>query len=330
MVPISEAIIEQLSKCGDYDYELLFIDNDSRDTTRDKICLLCAQNPKIKAIFNAKNYGQFNSPYYGILQATGDCVISMAADFQDPPELIPQYVEAWEEGYKLVMCQKTSSKESRLVYRARRSYYRFMRKHSSVEWLEQVNGSGLYDREFVEIMRKIDDPKPFLRGVVAEMGYKIKLIPFEQPKRRAGKSSNNLFSYYDGAMQSITSYTKYPVRLAAGLGLGLTAVSAVAWAVAIINKILNWDSYAFTDDVLALAIFSAVSLNLFFIGMVGEYVMNVNDRVRKRPLVVEAERINFGRERIREDRVYRGGCARSGAQQGHLRPNGIRIRKGRR
>jgi hypothetical protein len=176
-----------------------------------------------------------------------------------------------------------------------------MRKHSSVEWLEQVNGSGLYDREFVEIMRKIDDPKPFLRGVVAEMGYKIKLIPFEQPKRRAGKSSNNLFSYYDGAMQSITSYTKYPVRLATGLGIGLTVLSAIAWAAAIINKILNWDSYALTDDILALAIFSAVSLNLFFIGMVGEYVMNVNDRVRKRPLVVEAERINFDKERIGGD-----------------------------
>ncbi len=293
VVPLSEAIIEQVKLCGDYDYELLFIDNDSRDSTREKIRELCAGNPHIKAIFNAKNYGQFSSPYYGILQATGDCVISMAADFQDPPEMIPKYVKAWEEGYKLVMGQKTSSRENGMVYRARRFYYRFMRKHSEVDFLEQVNGSGLYDREFVEIMRKLDDSKPFLRGVVAEMGYKIKLIPFDQPKRRSGKSSNNLFSYYSGAMQSITSYTKILVRAAIASGIILTISSVLLIIGTFAYKILNWDEFSVSPYALDLAIFFAASLQVFFIGVVGEYVLNINDNVRKRPLVVEAERINF-------------------------------------
>ena len=293
VIPISKAIIEQVKLCGNYDYELLFIDNDSKDSTREKIRALCADNPHIKAIFNAKNYGQFNSPYYGILQATGDCVISMAADFQDPPELIPKYVRAWEEGYKLVMGQKVSSRENPLVYRARQFYYRFMKKHSEIDFLEQVNGSGLYDREFVEIMRGFDDPRPFLRGVVAELGYKIKLIPFDQPKRKFGKSSNNLFSYYDGAMQSITTYTKVLVRAAVASGVILTTLSIFSIVGSIIYKLFNWDSFSISGCALDLVIFFAVSLQIFFIGAVGEYVLNVNDHVRKRPLVIESERINF-------------------------------------
>ena len=279
-----------------YDYELLFIDNCSTDKTREIIRSLCAGNPRIKAIFNAKNYGQFASPYYGITQTTGDCAISMCADFQDPPELIPEYVKAWEEGYKLVMGQKTSSKESRFVYRARTFYYRFMRKHSNINFLEHVIGSGLYDRSFIEVMKNLDDPNPFLRGVVTEMGYNIKLIPFEQPERRAGKSSNNFFTYYDGAIQSITAYTKVGVRATVFTGVVLTAASVCTILGFLIYKILNWGTFSILPYALDLLIFLGVSLNIFFLGFIGEYILDIKQQVRKRPLVIEAERINFAKK----------------------------------
>lgn len=183
VVPISEAVIKTLQKdLPEYDYELVFIDNDSQDHTRSLIRQLCDENPKIKAIFNARNFGQFNSPYYGMLQITGDCVIEMVADFQDPVELIPQYVHEWEKGYKIVIGIKTSSKENRLMYWLRGCYYKMMKKLSDVEQIEQFTGSGLYDRDFIEVLRNLDDPTPFLRGIVAELGFKIKQIPYEQPK----------------------------------------------------------------------------------------------------------------------------------------------------
>ena len=188
VVPISEAVIKTLQKdLPEYDYELVFIDNDSQDHTRSLIRQLCDENPKIKAIFNARNFGQFNSPYYGMLQITGDCVIEMVADFQDPVELIPQYVHEWEKGYKIVIGIKTSSKENRLMYWLRGCYYKMMKKLSDVEQIEQFTGSGLYDRDFIEVLRNLDDPTPFLRGIVAELGFKIKQIPYEQPTRRAGR-----------------------------------------------------------------------------------------------------------------------------------------------
>ena len=173
--PISKAVTDIIEKeLPQYDYELVFIDNDSTDGTRDVIRELCRQNPKIKAIFNARNFGQFNSPYYGMLQVTGDCVIEMVADFQDPVEMIPKYVHEWEKGYKIVIGIKTSSKENKVMYWLRTCYYKVIKKMSEVEQIEHFTGSGLYDREFIEILRNLDDPTPFLRGIVAELGYKRK------------------------------------------------------------------------------------------------------------------------------------------------------------
>jgi len=294
VVPLSEAIIGQFREhLQGYDYDILFIDNDSKDATRTKIRELCASNPKIKAIFNAKNYGQFSSPYYGLLQATGDCVISMCADFQDPVELIPKYVKEWEAGHKIVLGQKTTSKESRIVYRMRSSYYKLLRKHSDVEFIEHVTGSGLYDREFIETLRKIEEPRPFLRGMVAEMGYNIKLVPYEQPKRRSGRSSNGLFGYYDAGMQGITSYTKFGVRVAVFLGVLFTIASIAVAAGLVIYKLLNWNTFVLAGYSFGMAIFIVVSLQLLFIGVVGEYVINMSLQTKKRPLVIESERINF-------------------------------------
>ena len=184
--PISEAVVETLERdLPEYDYELVFIDNDSTDQTRPILRKICSENPRIKAIFNVKNFGQFNSPYYGILQVTGDCVISMVADFQDPVELIPKYVHEWENGYKIVIGIKTSSKENPIMYWLRSCYYKLIRKLSDVEQIEHFTGSGLYDRQFIEVLRNLNDPTPFLRGIVAELGFKRKEIPYEQPKRRA-------------------------------------------------------------------------------------------------------------------------------------------------
>lgn len=294
VVPLSEKIIEQFTDKSDaYDYELIFIDNDSEDSTREKIRGLCDSNPRIKAIFNARNYGQFNSPYYGLLQATGDCAILMSADFQDPVELIPDYLKEWESGYKIVLGQKTSSKENKIVFAMRNLYYRFMKKNSDVDFIEHVTGSGLYDREFIDILKTVDEPRPFLRGIVAEMGYRIKLVSYEQPRRRAGKSSNGISKYYDAAMQGMTSYTKTGVRMAVLLGAICTIISALTAVSAIIYKLLNWNTYDVWPLGIVIAIFVVVSLQLLFIGIVGEYVLSINSKMNRRPLVIESERINF-------------------------------------
>lgn len=292
--PISAEIIKTMERdLPEYDYELVFIDNDSHDATRAILRRLCAQNPKIKAIFNARNFGQFNSPYYGMLQVTGDCVIEMVADFQDPVELIPQYVKAWEDGYKIVIGIKTSSKENKLMYWLRSCYYKVIKKLSDVEQIEHFTGSGLYDRDFIEVLRDLDDPTPFLRGIVAELGYKRKEIPYEQPQRRAGKTSNNWYSLYDAAMLSVTSYTKVGLRLATFVGGICVGISMIVALVYLVMKLIWWDRFLAGMAPMLIGMLFLGSVQIFFIGMVGEYILSINQRVMHRPLVVEEERINF-------------------------------------
>ena len=294
VVPISEAVIKTLQKdLPEYDYELVFIDNDSQDHTRSLIRQLCDENPKIKAIFNARNFGQFNSPYYGMLQITGDCVIEMVADFQDPVELIPQYVHEWEKGYKIVIGIKTSSKENRLMYWLRGCYYKMMKKLSDVEQIEQFTGSGLYDRDFIEVLRNMDDPTPFLRGIVAELGFKIKQIPYEQPKRRAGETKNHFYQLYDAAMLSITSYTKAGLRLATIFGSICSLISMVVAVVYLVMKLMYWDRFPAGMAPVLIGMCFLGSVQIFFIGLMGEYILSINARVMKRPLVIEEERLNF-------------------------------------
>lgn len=294
VVPISEAVIKTLQKdLPEYDYELVFIDNDSQDHTRSLIRQLCDENPKIKAIFNARNFGQFNSPYYGMLQITGDCVIEMVADFQDPVELIPQYVHEWEKGYKIVIGIKTSSKENRLMYWLRGCYYKMMKKLTDVEQIEQFTGSGLYDRDFIEVLRNLDDPTPFLRGIVAELGFKIKQIPYEQPKRRAGETKNHFYQLYDAAMLSITSYTKAGLRLATIFGSICSLISMVVAVVYLVMKLMYWDRFPAGMAPVLIGMCFLGSVQIFFIGLMGEYILSINARVMKRPLVIEEERLNF-------------------------------------
>lgn len=292
--PMSEAIITLFrDELKNYDYELLFIDNDSQDNTRLLLREICEKNKKVKAIFNAKNFGQFNSPFHGILQTSGDCVISMVCDFQDPIELIPQYIREWENGYKIVIGIKTSSKENPLMYRLRGLYYKFIKKFSDVEQIEHFTGSGLYDRAFVEVLRDLKDPTPFLRGIVAELGFKRKEIPYEQPNRRAGKTHNTFYKLYDAAMLSITSYTKIGLRMCTFFGILSGGASAVIGVVYLIWKLVCWDSFAPGMAPVLIGMFFLGAIQLFFIGFIGEYILSINQRVMNRPLVIEEERINF-------------------------------------
>ena len=292
--PMSEAITELFAEeLQNYDYELIFIDNDSKDRTRELLREICAKNKHIKAIFNAKNFGQFNSPYYGILQTTGDCTISMVCDFQDPIELIPQYIKEWEKGYKIVIGIKTSSKENPIMYRLRSIYYKLIKKFSDVEQIEHFTGSGLYDRDFVNVLRNLKDPTPFLRGIVAELGYKSKEIPYEQPQRRAGKTSNNFMRLYDAAMLSITSYTKIGLRLCTFFGMFVGACSVMIGLVYLVLKLVWWNNFPAGMAPVLIGMFFLGAIQLFFIGFIGEYNLSINQRGMNRPLVIEEERINF-------------------------------------
>ncbi len=276
-----------------YDYEVLFMDNDSKDETRKIIRGLAAEDKHIKAIFNAKNFGQFNSPYYGMIQTDSDATMLMAADFQDPPEMIVKFVEGWEEGYKIVIGIKAHSTDDKFIYALRCLYYKMIRKFSQVDQIEHFTGFGLYDRAFIQVLRDLDDPTPFLRGIVAELGFRRKEIPYDQPKRRAGKTSNNFYTLYDAAMLSFTSYTKIGLRLATFAGGICSAVSMLIALVYLIMKLIWWDRFPAGMAPMLIGMLFLGSIQLFFIGLLGEYVLNINQRVMKRPLVVEEERINF-------------------------------------
>ena len=292
--PIYTAVKDQLTQnCPSYDYEILFIDNKSQDQTRKILREICAEDSNVKAIFNVKNFGQFNSPYYALLQTSGDCTITMCADFQDPPELIPQFVAAWEEGYKIVIGRKTKSRENPLLYWARGIYYKMLRKMSSTEIIEQFTGFGLYDKSFVETLRQLNDPTPFMRGLVAELGPERKEIEYEQPKRRAGKTHNNFFTLYDAAMLSFTSYTKSGLRIATFAGFIIAFLSFLFGMVYLVLKLLFWNSFTAGYAPMMISVFFLGGLLLSFLGFLGEYVMAINIRVMNRPLVVEEERINF-------------------------------------
>ncbi len=278
-----------------YDYEILFIDNHSLDGTREKLEELCAGNKRVKAILNATNFGQFNSPFYGMCQTTGDCTITMCCDFQDPVEMIPKFVAEWEAGHRIVSGIKTSSKENPILYFLRSVYYKLIKNMSSVQMIEHFTGFGLYDKTFIEILRHLDDSIPFVRGIVAEYGAGFNLIEleYEQQRRRAGKTHNNFYSLYDAAMLSFTSYTKVGLRLATFLGFGCAGISLVVAIVYTVMKLLNWDSFSAGTAPLTIGVFLIGGIQLFFIGLIGEYILNINTRVIHRPVVVEEKRINF-------------------------------------
>lgn len=297
--PICFAVINVLDEAlPEYDYEVLFIDNCSTDGTRDIIERLCQENRKVKAIFNVTNFGQFNSPFYAMCQATGDCVICMCCDFQDPVELIPTFVHEWEKGHKIVSGIKTSSKENKFIYLLRTIYYKLIKNMSTTQMIEHFTGFGLYDKTFIAILRQLDDPIPFIRGIVAEygQGFDRVEIEYEQARRRAGKTHNNFYSLYDAAMLSFTSYTKVGLRLATFVGFIASAISLGIALFYMIYKFTHWYTFQAGNAPMIMGIFFLGSVQLFFIGLLGEYILNINTRVIHRPLVVEEKRLNFDDE----------------------------------
>ncbi len=292
--PLCKLISEEFkTNLQEYEYEIIFIDNKSTDDTRIKIEKLCLEDMRVKAIFNSKNFGQFNSPYYGLCQSTGDCTILMCADFQDPVEMIPKFVKEWEKGYKIVCGIKSKSKENSIMRFFRTIYYKAIKRMSNVEQIEHFTGFGLYDRSFINTLNSLNDPIPFLRGIVAELGPERKEIPYVQEKRRAGKTKNNFYSLYDAAMLSFTSYTKIGLRLATIVGFIFSALSLLIALIYLVLKLINWDSFPMGTAPILLGVFIFGSIQLFFIGLLGEYILNMNIRMMNRPLVIEERRINL-------------------------------------
>ncbi|MBR4400655.1 MAG: glycosyltransferase family 2 protein [Synergistes sp.] len=294
VIPMCCAVREEFAKnLSRYNYEIIFIDNCSKDKTRERLELLCAGDKNVKAIFNARNFGQSRSPYYGLMQTTGDCAVRLCADFQEPVEMLHRFVEEWEKGYKIVVGIKTSSKESKVMYALRSVYYKLVKKFSDVEQIEHFTGFGLYDRTFIDVLRKLDDSAPFLRGIVAELGWKRKDIEYVQQLRKSGKSKNNLYTLYDYAMLSVTSYTKIGIRLAVFLGAIAGFFSVVIGVLYLILKLMYWNKFPAGTAPMLIGMMFLGAVQLFFIGMIGEYILTINARLMRRPLVIEEKRINM-------------------------------------
>lgn len=281
------------NKIKRYNYEIMFIDNYSKDRTRELITELCEKDSHVKAIFNAKNFGYSRSLFYGLTKAEGDCAVLLHADLQNPPELIEKFIQHWEEGYKVVIGIKNKSKENKLMYFMRTCYYKLMKHISEVEQIEHFTEFELLDRSFLDVLRQIDDPMPYLRGIVSEFGFNMKRVYFVQEKRKKGKSFAGLYKSYDFAMLGITSYSKVIMRLATFIGF-LASIASILVSIAIfISKLLDWNSFSTGVAAIGVGVFFLGSVQLFFIGFLGEYVLNINTRVMHRPLVIEEKRINF-------------------------------------
>ena len=285
--------VKKVMKSLPYEYEHIFIDNSSTDNTVKILKELAIKNKNLKIIVNARNFGHVRSPFYGILQSSGDGCILISADFQDPPEMIPQFINRWEEGCKIVLAKKTLSEEHSLMFYLRSSYYKFMNKISEIPLTENCTGYGLLDKRVVEILRRIDAPYPYLRGLLCEIGFPITLIPFSQPIRQKGLSKNNFYSLYDSAMSGIVNHSKLPLRLMAIGGFVLSFLSLLIAIFFVVAKLLYWNSFQLGIAPLLIGIFFFGSLQAFFIGVLGEYISSIYTQVRKLPLVIESERINF-------------------------------------
>lgn len=278
---------------GKYQYEHIFIDNASKDRTVSILKRLAAADFNVKVIVNSRNFGHIRSPYHALLQATGDAVILLVADLQDPPEMIRDFLEKWEEGYKVVLGVKTQSEESAAMFAIRKLYYNFINKLSEIELTKNNTGFGLYDQRIVEILRKIDDPYPYFRGLISDIGFESFKIQYTQPSRKRGITKNNFYTLYDIAMLGITNHSKIPLRLAAMLGFLMSALSFLAAVVYFIAKLLFWNYFTVGMAPLIIGLFLFSSVQLFFIGIIGEYIGSIHTQVLKRPLVIEKERINF-------------------------------------
>jgi len=276
-----------------FDYEHICIDNSSTDNTVAKIKHLASTDNRLKLIVNARNFGYNRSSYYGILQSKGDACIMLAADLQDPPEIIPELIDKWEQGSKIVLAVKNESKESKYMFKLRKMYYRFLGSISEVNLIENATGAGLYDSEVVKILREIQVPSPYFRGLLCEIGFPIATVNFIQPKRRLGKSSNNLYELYKVVMLGITSHSLLPLRLMAIAGFLLSLLSILTALFFIIIKLIFWDQFQMGIAPIIIGMFFFGAVQTFFMGLIGEYIGSIHIQVKNFPLVFEKERVNF-------------------------------------
>jgi glycosyltransferase involved in cell wall biosynthesis len=277
----------------DYQYEHIFIDNSSSDKTVEILKNLGRTDKNVKIIVNSRNFGHIRSPFYGMIQGRGDAVIWLVADFQDPPEMILDFLKKWEEGYKIVVGIKKKSKESSIMFMIRNFYYTLISRLSEIELIQNFTGFGLYDKRIIEILRTIDDPYPYFRGLVAEVGFDVAKIEFVQPARRKGRTKNNFYTLFDMAMLGITNHSKVPLRFATMLGFASSLFCILIGLGYLIYKLIFWNSFTVGLAPLVIGFFFFASVQLFFIGLLGEYIGSIHTHVLKRPLVIEKERINF-------------------------------------
>lgn len=276
-----------------YDFEFMFIDNASEDGTVAKLTQIASIDSRVKVIVNTRNFGHIRSPYWGLMQTNGDLTISLASDLQDPPELIPQFLSEWERGWKIVLAVKPRSKTNFLVHKLRRIYYQVLDGIANVELVKDATGFGLYDRMVLDQVRKIADPYPYLRGLICELGFPIKTIPFTQPRRERGISKNNFYTLFDIAMLGIVSHSLVPIRLASMCGFVIGLLSFFVAIFYTLMKLLYWDAFPVGMAPIVIGIFFLFSLLFIFIGLLGEYIGSIHSYVKNRPIVVERERINF-------------------------------------
>lgn len=292
-----ELLYEEVKKVfrglKDYTYEHIFMDNASKDRTVSILKEIAKRDKNVKIIVNARNFGNIRSHFNGMLQAKGDAVISMAADFQEPPQMIVDFIKKWEEGYKKVVGVKIGSKESFLMLTIRKMYYRTISRLSDIELIKDSTGFGLYDKRVIEILREIKDPYPYFRGLTADIGFETARIEYVQPSRKRGITKNNFYALYDMAMLGITNHSKVPLRLVAMLGFSMSALSLFVAFGYFIYKVIYWESFTVGIAPIVIGLFFFSSVQLFFLGIVGEYIGSIHTQVLRRPLVVEKERINF-------------------------------------
>lgn len=276
-----------------YTFELIVIDNASTDGTVKVLKTIAAKDERVKVIVNNRNFGHIRSGYHAFLQAKGEAVVVMVSDLQDPPEMIPEFVKKWEDGYKIVLAQKTNSQESALFFLIRTLYYKTISRLSEIELVENATGFGIYDRRVVEDIRQINDPYPYFRGLICDLGYERALIPFTQPARKRGFTKNNFYTLWDMAMLGITNHSKVPLRLATFAGLGVAALSFLIAMGYLIYKLVFWDSFQVGTAPLVIGMFFIGAVQLVFVGLLGEYIGAIHTQVLRRPPVIEKERINF-------------------------------------
>lgn len=279
-------------KLPEYSYEHIFIDNSSVDNTVEILRGIALLDKNVKVIVNIRNFGHIRSPFYGMLNAQGDAVILVVADLQDPPEMIREFVNKWEHGYKIVIGIKTKSEENRMMFLIRKLFYNIITKISSADLIKNFTGFGLYDKKFIEVLRNLDEPYPYFRGLIGELGFERAEIPYTQPKREKGRSKNSFYDLYDMAMLGFVSHSKLPLRLASFIGFGVSILSILVALIYLVYKLLDWNDFQLGIAPLVIGIFFFGGVQLFFLGIIGEYIGAIFTQVKNRPLVIEKERIN--------------------------------------